>query len=431
MTHRAGLVREPPVGSYFDSTQPPLAEVVRSLNATELVYALGTHTKYSNAGDTAVGLVLESLAHKPYTQYLQEAVLQPLGLESSSFSPEPPIMRNLAKGYMWTYDGSVFQAPTFQLGTGPAGNMYSTVMDQARFLSSLFAGGRGLNASILKPDTLRQMFTPQNPDSGYGLGFALLNVDGLKMVGHRGGIYGFSTELLAMLDDKLGVVAITNMDNSSEVTWHVAFTALRFMLAAHASKPLPPLRLTTKIPVKDMRRLAGRYGEAQESVEIIQRNDRLFIEPLQKGARIELRQLGNCLVTDDRNGWGSKIVPVADGIRASGNTDEVYRRVPEAKPSQVPQSWSKLQGEYGWDYNLLYIMDRNNELTALLEMEFAPLRKISENVWEFPADSSYDHEKLTFVPDKSGCPMQVKVGEVVFPRRSTCNHSSRPKAMYP
>ena len=34
MTHHAGLVREPPLGSYFDSTAPPLADVVASLNRT-------------------------------------------------------------------------------------------------------------------------------------------------------------------------------------------------------------------------------------------------------------------------------------------------------------------------------------------------------------------------------------------------------------
>src|SRR5205085_5998865 len=48
MCHRSGLVREPPVGHYFDPAPPPLLEVVRSLNSTTLVVAPATHTKYSN-----------------------------------------------------------------------------------------------------------------------------------------------------------------------------------------------------------------------------------------------------------------------------------------------------------------------------------------------------------------------------------------------
>jgi serine beta-lactamase-like protein LACTB len=432
MAHRAGLVREPPVGSYFDSTEPPLAEVVKSVNSTALVYAPGTHTKYSNAGDTVAGLVLESVTRRPYAQYLQESVLRPLGLEKSSFSPEPSLLRNLAKGYMWTYLGKVFQAPTFMLGTGPAGNMYSTVIDQGRFLSALFADGRGLRGPVLKPATLQQMFTPQGRDSGFGLGFALLNLDGFKMVGHRGGIYGFSTEVLAMPGEKIGAVVMTNMDNSTEVCWRVAITALRLMLAARQGKPLPPLLIPTDIPADTKRKLSGRYENGSNAIEIFERDQKLFIEPLQGGPRSELRERSDgSILTDDRNAWGWKIIPTEGGIIANGNSSEPYKRVPEVPAKPVPPEWSKLVGEYGWDYNVLYIMDRNNQLTALLEMDYAPLTRVSADVWAFPPDSSYDHENLTFLLDDSGCPMQVKVGEVVFPRRSTCEQHSWPNGTYP
>jgi serine beta-lactamase-like protein LACTB len=432
MSHRAGLVREPPVGSYFDSTEPSVAEVVKSLNSTTLVYAPGTHTKYSNAGDTVAGLVLESVTRRPYAQYLQETVLRPLGLESSSFHPRPSLMSNLASGYMWTYEGRIFRAPRFELGTGPAGNMYSTVLDQGRFLSTLFAGGRGLNGHVLNPATLQQMFAPQGHDSGFGLGFALLNVDGLKMVGHRGGVYGFSTEVLAMPTEKLGAAVITNMDNSSEVCWHIAFTALRFMLAARDGKPLPSLLIPSDVPADTRRKLSGRYEKGSDAIEIFERDQKLFIEPLQDGARSELRERGGgSLLTDDRNGWGWEITPTEGGIIAKGNTSELYKRAPEMPAKPVPPEWSKFLGEYGWDYNVLYIIDRNGQLTALLEMEDIPLTRLSSNVWALPANSSYDGEELKFVTNDTGCPTAVKVGEVVFPRRSSCEHRSWPNGMYP
>src|SRR5437870_5628290 len=59
MSHRSGLVREPAVGHYFDPNEPSVAATVESLKPTTLVYAPGTHTKYSNAGITVVGYVLE------------------------------------------------------------------------------------------------------------------------------------------------------------------------------------------------------------------------------------------------------------------------------------------------------------------------------------------------------------------------------------
>src|SRR5258708_24459996 len=126
MSHRSGLLREPPVGNYFDPSEPTLEATVRSMNSTELVYDPGTHLKYSNASIAVVGYTLQELNHQSFPQYLKQAVLAPLGMHESSFAPEPDLTRNLAKAYMWTYDGLKFPAPTFELGLAPAGCLYST-----------------------------------------------------------------------------------------------------------------------------------------------------------------------------------------------------------------------------------------------------------------------------------------------------------------
>src|SRR5215469_6632442 len=94
MSHRSGLLREPPVGNYFDPSEPTLEATVRSMNSTQLVYAPGTHLKYSNAGIAVVGYTLEELNHKPFAEYLSQAVLRPLGMTESAFAPEPLLLRN-------------------------------------------------------------------------------------------------------------------------------------------------------------------------------------------------------------------------------------------------------------------------------------------------------------------------------------------------
>ena len=103
----------------------------------------------------------------------------------------------LAKATMWTYHGREFPAPTFELGMAPAGCMYSTVLDLAKFASCLFAGGKVGEARLLKPETIAEMLRPQfaKPEdkTGFGIGFRLSELDGLKRVGHGGAIYGFAT----------------------------------------------------------------------------------------------------------------------------------------------------------------------------------------------------------------------------------------------
>ncbi|HEV8543705.1 MAG TPA: serine hydrolase domain-containing protein, partial [Verrucomicrobiae bacterium] len=77
MAHRSGLCREPPVGNYFDPTEPSLAATIESLNQTELVYEPGTHEKYSNAGVGLLGYILEVTQGKPYLDYIEAEVLRP------------------------------------------------------------------------------------------------------------------------------------------------------------------------------------------------------------------------------------------------------------------------------------------------------------------------------------------------------------------
>ena len=83
LSHRAGIVREPPVGHYFDPTSPSLAATVRSLDSTSLVYAPGSATKYSNAAIAAAGYVVERTQRTPFAAHLARAVLRPLGMAAS------------------------------------------------------------------------------------------------------------------------------------------------------------------------------------------------------------------------------------------------------------------------------------------------------------------------------------------------------------
>jgi CubicO group peptidase (beta-lactamase class C family)/D-alanyl-D-alanine dipeptidase len=420
MSHRSGLVREPPVGHYFDPTNPTLAQTVQSLNTTELVYPPETRTKYSNAGIAMVGYVLEKMQGEPFAPYLKRAVLDPLGLKSSGFELRPALKKELAAATMWTYHGRNFEAPTFPLGMAPAGSMYATVTDLGGFLSVLFVGGRGPHGQVLKPETLEKMWTPQFTKPGekgdFGIGFHLTERDGRRYVGHSGAIYGFATELTALPGEKLGVAVIATKDCANAVTKRIADVALDQMLAVRQGQALPKIEKTDPLTPDDARRLAGHYVHDGWGVDLIARNRKLFAWPLRGGFRTELRRLGDALVIDDSLDYGRKIQVREDKLLLGMDS---FERIRTSKPQPPPASWEGLIGEYGWDHDILYILEKDGKLHALIEWFFLyPLEEVAANVFKFPNWGLYDGEKLIFKRDASGRATEVEAASVIFKRRT-------------
>ncbi len=181
MSHRSGLVRESPVGNYFDPDEPSLAATVASLNQTSLVYKPDMKTKYSNAAIAVVGAVLEGQLDVSHPERVRRMILDPLKMTDSSFVVTSAVKPKLATGWMRTYDGRRFEAPTFLLGTGPAGNLYSNVLDLSKFLVCMFHQGKTETGRILKPTTFRQMTTalkgPDGKPLEFGLGFHVQDLD--------------------------------------------------------------------------------------------------------------------------------------------------------------------------------------------------------------------------------------------------------------
>lgn len=418
--HLSGLTREPPAGNYFDDTNPSLANTVASLNGTTLVYKPGTHTKYSNAGIAVLGYILEKTQGESFYTYLKKSVLDEMALTSSAFQPLPNLQTRLARAFMWSYDGKLFEAPSFQLGMGPCGSMYTSVLDLARFESILFNGGETWSGHrILKRQTLEAMWQPQfakaGQKTGYGIGFNIGTLDGHRSVGHDGAIYGFATTLLMLPDDKLGAVVVATLDGVNTVTDRIANAALRMMLAQRESKPLPEPAVTSDLAPGEALKLSGRYASGQRGFDLREFEGKLLMTPLQGGVQGEIRRQGQDLVVDSRLQYGPKLTPEQGDRLRVGDTTFV-RRAPEP-PAAAAEQFAALIGEYGWDYDTLYILETDGKLTALIEWFFEyPLEQVSRDVYKFPAYGLYDGQEIRFERDGSGRVTAAVAATVRFKR---------------
>ncbi|MEO1984801.1 MAG: serine hydrolase, partial [Fuerstiella sp.] len=422
MTHRSGLVRESPVGNYFDPTEPGLAATVASLNDTKLAYRPETRTKYSNAAVAVVGAVLEQQLDSSHAARVRTMILDPLHMNSSGFVVTPTIRQKLATGWMRTYDGRRFEAPTFLLGTGPAGNLYSSVMDLSKFLVCMFNEGGTADGQILQPETYRSMTSPLKDSDGqplgFGLGFQVQQLDGLRKIGHGGAVYGFSTQLEALPERNIGVAAVSSLDGSNGLVRRLTDYALRLMMAAQDRKPLPSYRTTSPVPSGRIQDLIGTYREADGTrlTRISELNGRVTMH---RGTfRYDLRAAADdgTLLTDDAAGVVTEVRLRDAGTLLVGDT--TFERLPESPPAEIPKRWKGLIGEYGWDHNTLYILEDAGQLYALIEwFYYYPLTEVSDDVFAFPDYGLYHGEGLKFTRNAEGKATKVVAAEVEFLRR--------------
>lgn len=437
MAHRAGLVREPPVGHYFDDTGPSLAATVESLNGVPLVFPPGLRQKYSNAGIAVVGRVLEHAAGMSFAEAVTGEVLAPLGLESSSFSLAAAPADRVAHASMWSYDGREFPAPDFPLGMAPAGSMVTSVRDLGRFLTLM--AGRAL-PGVLDADALAEMWRvqfPANPDdaepTGFGLGFARGRLETTNaagettshaVVGHGGAIYGYSTELAFLPEAGLGAVAVSNVDFTNAVVSRIVRLALKAALGLREGAEVA-LPRSEPLPEGLANRLHGVYESGEgDRLRMLAGGGRAELEIGSSTLEVRASRTPGVLIADSRLSFGPEVG--IDGAAQIGEVrtlqigDREYRRIPDPRPPPPPVEFLPLIGEYGWDHNILFVFERDGLLTVLIEwLERYALTADPDDPdrFHFPDRGLYPGESLRFLRNEEGQVTGADLSGIVFARR--------------
>jgi CubicO group peptidase (beta-lactamase class C family) len=104
-------------------------------------------------------------------------------------------------------------------GMASATGLTSDVDDLAKFMSAWFrraptSGGANILSAGSWRELLRVRSVDENWQSGSGLGFDHSRFKDRTYVGHAGGYPGNTTQTLVQLDDKVGVIVLTNTNDS-------------------------------------------------------------------------------------------------------------------------------------------------------------------------------------------------------------------------
>jgi CubicO group peptidase (beta-lactamase class C family) len=183
---------------------------------TRVTRVPGTAYNYSNHGYGVVQLLMTDVAHQPFSDLMQETVLDPLGMTSSTFEqPLPEELRDRATTEHYV-NGRPFEGKRHHFPLLAAGGLWTTPSDLARFAIEIMRARDGESDLLLSQEMANEMLTPQikvddsSLKDAYGLGFDLAE-DGREFrFMHTGGTWGSTCLLWVYPETGQGAVIMTN-----------------------------------------------------------------------------------------------------------------------------------------------------------------------------------------------------------------------------
>jgi CubicO group peptidase (beta-lactamase class C family) len=295
---------------YVPDGMPELSlEAVLQLNpqSRRVRWRPGTRMAYSNPGYGLAGYLIEKLTGEPYEDYIKREIFDPLEMTTSSFRLTADDEPLLARGY----EGSAGPPVGFpQIYLRPAGNMHSSPRELGRFVRMLLGWGELGAAFVVDPEYLGNMELPRTTLAsqagvrhGYGSGIATIMNLPYLVLGHGGGIDGFSSIYGYSPSRDVGYVILLNSVGSGapDAMNRLSSLAIRYLKRDVA----PPSAPETRVDAAMLDQHAGYYHDANPRNQIF-----WGIQSLLAGRTIA--RDGEALYSTNLLGARERLIPVTN-----------------------------------------------------------------------------------------------------------------------
>ena len=230
LSHTGGLVTDDPWGDR--QTPLPEADFTRMLReGVPFTRAPGIAMEYSNMGYAMLGRIVANVSQQAYKDYVQRALLGPLGMASSGYEVEKAPAERRALGYRWE-DNAWKLEPTMAHGAfGAMGGLQTSANDYAKYVAWLldaWPARGGADAGPVKRASVRELAqglnfprVAQRPGksgaaacpqaAAYGMGMiVIVDCDLGTTLSHGGGYPGYGSFVLLLPDYGVGIFAFAN-----------------------------------------------------------------------------------------------------------------------------------------------------------------------------------------------------------------------------
>lgn len=176
------------------------------------------HYCYSNWGIRLASLVAEKQTGKPFSELAREYILDPLGMDKTTFDIRKAITYPISLPHEEDASGElkVFHYMKENAARYAAGGLYSSAAELCKLARFLLAEGVNANGErIVSKASMQEMFTPHALAANkvgmhYGLTLFMRNYDNHFTLGHTGSAPPYATSLFVEPESGYGVVTLMN-----------------------------------------------------------------------------------------------------------------------------------------------------------------------------------------------------------------------------
>ena len=269
LSHTAGLTVHGFPGYPVDGKLPSVPQVLNGETPANTApvrvdIVPGTNWRYSGGGYTVMQLLLADVSSKSFPDYMQNAVLAPLGMRDSSYLQPPPAKHAALAASGHYADRSAVKGRWHIYPEMAAAGLWTNAGDLSRFAIALQRSLAGTSNPVISSRLTREMLTLQKGEFGLGLG---LKGEGKALqFSHGGRDAGFDTRLLAFAETGQGAVILINANDNSGMMERI-YTVISNEYRWPNAKPVPPVPPTQAKPDQAMLdNLAGRYEMANNNM---------------------------------------------------------------------------------------------------------------------------------------------------------------------
>lgn len=279
LSHTAGLTVHGFPGYFPGDDLPTLADILdgRAPAKTRKISSLaepGIAVQYSGGGTMITQQMVTDITGLPYDKYMQQAVLQPLGMVHSSFTQPPPatLQPLLATGY--DAAGNPMRGKYPILMEQAAGGLWTTATDLATFIAAMQLSLKGQSNKVLSAAMAQRMLRAY-VDSSVGLGVFIENRNGYKYFTHSAANQGFRGIYTGSFEDGNGVVVLINSDN--EGLLHEVVNSVARVYEWKGMPFVPPVvKHTIQPSPAALKQYTGDYLQGTTVVSLFLENEELW-----------------------------------------------------------------------------------------------------------------------------------------------------------